>query len=220
VAVIIPGSSMHRIMRPQDHTRAWLRHVIEELNGISIRRLAQGSKVDPSTLSRFLNNEEVEHDLSRKTIEGIERFSRIPYGAQADGLSVGAFSDSEGTPYEIGRKTNDDTVDSNIRYALQNRPGVDPWTLKTRALELYGYLPGDVLLVDLNAEPEDGDIVVAQNYDLRTETVFRLYQKPYLLAGANDRIVRPPLVEDGRRVVIKGVVIAQYRQRKGHLAAA
>ncbi|MCO5091969.1 hypothetical protein [Bosea sp. (in: a-proteobacteria)] len=211
---------VRRIMRPQDHTRAWLHYVREQLGGISWRKLAMGAKVDPSTLSRFANNEDVEHDLARKTIAGIERFSRIPYGAQAGGELLGAFADSEGAPYEIGRKSNDGRVDEQVRYICQSQSGLAPWTLTTRALEIFGYIPGDVLVVDSNAEPEDGDIVVAQNYDLRTETVFRLYQKPYLLAGATDRIVRPPLVEDGRRVVIRGVVIAQYRQRKGHLAAA
>lgn len=221
------GVIMQRIMRPQDTTRAWLRYVIEQLNArrpaddpLSIRQLALGSKVDPSTLSRFLNNEDVEHDLSRATITKIERFTGVPFGAHADGRKELIAREPEASAYVLDLKGNDRRIDDAVRYMLQSQAGLDPWVLKTRALELAGYLPGDVVLVDLNAEPEDGDAVVAQHYDLQTETVFRIYQKPYLLAVAVDRMPRPPLVVDDRRVLIRGVVIGMFRQRKGHLAAA
>lgn len=221
------GIIMQRIMRPQDTSRAWLRYVIEQVNQrrpagepISIRQLALGSKVDPSTLSRFLNNEEVEHDLSRQTVDKIARYTGIPFGAHADGRKTLVAREPEAQAYELDLRGNDRRIDEAVRYMLQAQPGLDPWVLKTRALELAGYLPGDVVLVDLNAEPEDGDAVVAQHYDLQTETVFRLYQKPYLVAAAVDRVPRAPLLVDDRRVMIRGVVIGMFRQRKGHLAAA
>lgn len=219
MAFIELGSSMQRIMRPQDTTRAWLRFVIEQLDNISIRQLALRSKVDPSTLSRFLNNE-VEHDLSRATTDKIVAFSGIPFGAHLDGRKPAAFAELEAAAYQIDLKGNDRRIDDAVRYMLQGQPGLDPWVLKTRALELAGYLPGDVVLVDLNAEPEDGDAVVAQHYDFKTETVFRLYHEPYLLAAAVDRVPRPPLLVDNKRVMIRGVIIGMFRQRKGHLAAA
>lgn len=221
------GIIMQRIMRPQDTSRAWLRYVIEQLNErrqandpISIRQLALGSKVDPSTLSRFLNNEDVEHDLSRQTVDKIARYTGIPFGAHADGRKPLVHREPEAKPYELGRKGNDRRVEVSVKYMLQDEPGIAPWVLDTRALELAGYLPGDVVLVDLNAEPEDGDAVLAQHFDLQTETVFRLYQKPYLVAAAVDRVPRAPLLVDDRRVLIRGVVIGMFRQRKGHLAAA
>lgn len=219
MAFIELGGSMQRIMRPQDTTRAWLRYVIEHSGNPSIRQLAIRSKVDPSTLSRFLNDEDVDHDLSRATVDKIGKSTGIPFGAHVDGRKPMAFEE-EAAAYQIDRKSNDPRINDAIRYLLQGQPGLDPWVLKTRALELAGYLPGDVVLVDLNAEPEDGDAVVAQHYDLRTETVFRIYQKPYLVAAAVDRVTRPPLVVDDRRVMIRGVIIATFRQRKGHLASA
>jgi transcriptional regulator with XRE-family HTH domain len=227
VAFSESGVIMQRIMRPQDTTRAWLRFVMEQLNArrradepLSIRQLAIGSKVDPSTLSRFLNNEEVEHDLSRATVSKIEHYTGIKFGAHTDGRAPLIAREPEASAYNLDVKGNDKRIDEAVRYMLQSQPGLDPWVLKTRALELAGYLPGDVVLVDLNAEPEDGDAVVAQHYDLQTETIFRLYQKPYLVAAAVDRVPRAPLVVDDRRVLIRGVVIGMFRQRKGHLAAA
>lgn len=219
MAFITLGSSMQRIMRPQDTTRAWLRYVIENSGNPSIRQLAIRSKVDPSTLSRFLSDEDVDHDLSRTTVDKITKATGIPFGAHADGRRPTAFED-EASPYRLDRKSNDPRISEAVRYLIQAQSGLDPWVLKTRALELAGYLPGDVVLVDLNAEPEDGDAVVAQHYDLKTETIFRLYQKPYLVAAAVDRVPRPPLLVDDRRVMIRGVIIASFRQRKGHLAAA
>lgn len=219
MAFIDLGSSMQRIMRPQDTTRAWLRYVIETTKVPSVRQLALRSKVDPSTLSRFLSDEEVEHDLSRGTVDKIAKVTGIPFGAHADGRKPQVFEE-EASAFRIDQRTNDSRINDAVRYLVQAQAGLDPWTLKTRALELAGYLPGDVVLVDLNAEPEDGDVVLAQHYDLKTETIFRLYNKPYLVAAAVDRVPRPPLLVDDRRVMIRGVIVASFRQRKGHLAAA
>jgi transcriptional regulator with XRE-family HTH domain len=206
-------------MRPQDTTRAWLRYVIETSGIPSIRQLAIRSKVDPSTLSRFLNDEDAEHDLSRSTVDKIVKVTGLPFGAHADGRKPVARED-EAAAFDVDKRSNDPRICDAIRYLTKGQAGLDPWMLKTRALELAGYLPGDVVLVDVNAEPEEGDAVVAQHFDLNTETVFRLYQKPYLVAAAVDRVARPPLVVDDRRVMIRGVIIASFRQRKGHLAAA
>lgn len=213
------AQSVQRIMRPQDITRAWLKAVLEK-TGLDPTGLAHKAGVHPSTLTRFVNNENVTHDLSRRTISGIEKVTGIAYGEHRVRPRVLQVSEPEAQAYVIDSPDNDRRIDEAVRYLLQAQNGLDPWRLKSRALELAGYLPGDVLIVDLNAEPEDGDAVVAQNYEGGTETIFRLYQKPYLVAAAVDRVPRRPLLVDDDSVMIRGVVIAMFRPRKGHLAAA
>ena len=103
------------------------------------------------------------------------------------------------------------------------RNGVDPWVLRSNALLSIGYLPGDVMLVDLNERPRAHDVVCAQVYDWvrsRAQTVFRLYEPPYLLASTTDQAVLRPLVVDDNVVVVKGVVTASIRPRRNLDVAA
>jgi SOS-response transcriptional repressor LexA len=84
-------------------------------------------------------------------------------------------------------------------------------------MEDAGYMPGDILIVDLNAEPERGDCVCAQLYRWQVgtaETIFRIYEEPYLLAATRHPDLRKPLLVDNDRVVIKGVVTEILRARK------
>lgn len=88
------------------------------------------------------------------------------------------------------------------------------WMVRTGCMAAGGYLPGDHILVDLNATPRKGDAVVAQVYDWSADdavTVLRLYLPPYLLRPGLD--AEAPLTVDGERVLIKGVVVAQWRRR-------
>ncbi|MGH6907913.1 MAG: hypothetical protein ACREDX_08660, partial [Aestuariivirga sp.] len=93
---------------------------------------------------------------------------------------------------------------------------IDAWTLNSRALEGAGYRPGDILLVALDETPAAGDVVCAQIYDwvkAKAETVFRIFQPPYLVAATSDpQLMRPHLVDDAA-VAIKGVVLQSLRGR-------
>ena len=61
-----------------------------------------------------------------------------------------------------------------------------------------------------------GDVVCAQVYDWstgRAETVFRIFEPPYLVSASSDPQFLRPLVVDDDKVHIKGVVIQTYRSR-------
>lgn len=92
------------------------------------------------------------------------------------------------------------------------------WRLNSRALELVGYLPGDLLLADMSVAPRPGDIVCAQVIDQQTggaQTVLRLSQPPYLLTRSMDPALNEaPLYVDHDRVSIAGVVTRSLRQRR------
>lgn len=77
-------------------------------------------------------------------------------------------------------------------------------------------MPGDVVVVDLAATPTRGDVVCAQVYrwhEGKAETVFRIFEPPYLVAASAAPALRMPLVVDNDRVMIKGVVTHSLRAR-------
>jgi hypothetical protein len=104
-----------------------------------------------------------------------------------------------------------------VNAILRGRPRVDAWRLKTMALEEAGYLPGDIVFVE-NLEdgqaPRPQDAVCAQIVDYQhgaAETVWRVYDPPYLVGAATDRTAYKPLAVDGERVKIVGIIRESYR---------
>lgn len=102
--------------------------------------------------------------------------------------------------------------------ALGARAGVDVWTVRTRAMSLAGYLPGDRMLVDMHRadDARSGDVVVAQAYDVAAgsaKTVLRQYQRPALVAHSADPADWRVLLVDDDAVVIRGLVTASWRTR-------
>jgi len=128
----------------------------------------------------------------------------------------------DAVPYEAPQG---DPLTSAVRAMIAGRRAADPWVIKTRALELAGYLPGDIVIVDLGEAPQPGDAVCAQaNIDLRrgtAETVMRLFERAgaaTVLVGASvDPAFRQPIAVDDR-VAIKGVIVGMLRPPR-HAAA-
>lgn len=133
-------------------------------------------------------------------------------------LAQPGFRDAEAAPWVPRQEMSREDRDRQLRFAahLGMQKGVDVWEVKTRAMALAGYLPGDKLLVDLRA-PErarDGSIVVAQVYDLdqgSAKTVLRQYQRPALVAHSAAPDDWKAWVVDERNVSIRGVVAASWR---------
>lgn len=207
-----------------EQMRAWLADVLEK-NGLSANRLAKMIGKSASTLTRVLNDPNAKHTLSTPTVDAIIRVTRAaPPGLLAGPVRAGEpprlpQGELDGLPVAV--KTGDIRVDDAVRYLIQAEARLEPWRLNTRALEGLGYLPGDVVITDQTAPPEHGDVVVAQIYNPRgAETVFRMYAKPFLVAAAQDRVARLPMLIDDSNVVIRGVVVAMFRPRRGHLQSA
>lgn len=94
--------------------------------------------------------------------------------------------------------------------------GVDIWRVKTSAMSLAGYLPGDFMLVDAHKADQcmAGDIVIAQVYDWQigsATTLLRRWQPPVLVAASTDPKDEKVHVVDGNNVMIKGKVVASWR---------
>ena len=198
--------------------RCYLDSVMQR-TGWSQSELALRAGLDPSTLSRFLTGDREGHSLRPATIRKIESVSGIGFGSsknEPEPRSQG-FAEAEAEPLPVIPAS---PLSAIVEALTRGHRNVDPWTLRSRALESAGFLPGDSVIVALGETPLSGDVVCAQLYDWSTgkaETVFRIFQPPYLVAASPDPAFMRPQVVDDAKVQIKGVVINTIRNRKSNL---
>ena len=104
------------------------------------------------------------------------------------------------------------------RLRLQPRKGenIDPWRIKTNALNRLGIVPGQIRFVDLSIEAVDNvqplQCVVAQIYGPSGEakTVMRQFVPPSLLITNSDTVSEMPLDIDKGEAYIKGVILDDF----------
>jgi len=111
---------------------------------------------------------------------------------------------------------SDDRQVPTMAAAMGQRPGVDVWEVKSPALALMGYMPGDYMLVDTHAAERvrAGDVVIAQVYDNAkgaATTLLRRFEPPVLVAASMAPEDRRVHVVDGVNVVVRGKVISSWR---------
>lgn len=199
-----------------DRQRLWLEAVLREM-GISRAELSRRIAIDASTLTKFVNSVSGAA-MSARVQHLIEKASGIPFATfEPESWRPVGMRESEAVPYDASAEEN--PVDQAVKAMRSGRNATDAWSLTSRAIEDLGYLPGDILIVDMNERASAGDIVCAQIYmpGMRAETVFRLYEKPWLVGAGPDS--RRPIAVDDDHVVIKGVVIASLRPRPERRAA-
>jgi hypothetical protein len=207
--------------------REWLR-ALPDLTGKSLSKIADETGIARTTLTKRLKPSDAgTSTLNATTIDRIIERYRIPGPSLATDVggnraSRAGFSE-DAIPYRYGAGAE---IDEAVRALSGGKPGIDPWTMKSRAIELEGYLPGDVVLVDLNADPQHGDVVCAQVTDFargRTETVMRVFEAAgpvkLLVAKTMDPGLQRSLVIDGEKVRVKGVIL-RHRLRATARAAA
>ena len=188
--------------------REYVRLVVER-TGKAATRIAKELGIAPSTLTRLLKEESSSATLHARTLRKLQEYSGISFFA-GDPSAPPTFRGLAEDAVPFDAKSADPAVSAAIKALIGGRKAADPWTIRTRALERLGYLPGDIVIVDLGRRPEAGDAVCAQVYDWRraaAETVMRLYEPPYLVAASLDEGLRRPLVVDNEQVIIKGVVL-------------
>lgn len=205
--------------------RAYLRDTAKELR-MTLSGMATALELSPSTFTRFMKEPDTsEKTLSATTMSKVEQLrqanSDSPVPTQAQGQWQAFHEEAE---HFVITANFDDLLSQALKSLIGDRVGIDPWTLRTRALELEGFMPGDVVLVDLNATPQPGDAVCAQVYDRghnKAETVMRMYQNAgpvnLLVPRTMDPGPHPTLVVDNDRVLIRGVLLPH--RLRGKIAA-
>ena len=124
------------------------------------------------------------------------------------------FAESDAAPFIYGPGMADHHAHRAIATAMGERPGVDLWRVKSRAMSLAGLLEGDFILVDTHQAERvrPGDVVIAQIYNPRgAMTVLRRFEPPVLVAASADPADSRVHVVDGQNVVIRGKVVASWR---------
>lgn len=194
---------------PADEQRAWLRAVLAE-TGLSMNALAKKAGVSSPTISAFLQEDKANHNLSARTVARIEKATGMRYGPAPRPT---ASRDREAV--QLDRRQPAQLLEL-IRDISTVANGFTEWTLQSRALEHAGYMPGDLLIVDINTEPKPGDVVCAQIYDWarsKSDTIFRLWEPPYLAPATSDPRLRKIFIVDNETTVIRGTVVASARGR-------
>jgi transcriptional regulator with XRE-family HTH domain len=189
-------------------TKEWIKAVADYLN-MTISALASNSGLAPSTVTRFMNDGTNKLTVQDKTLDAIAIYSGVPKHVLPGTRTLPGMGESEAVLYDPRRDAElPDWVLAAIAAIKGNRNGIEPWVVKGWALELLGIIPGDILVIDQNRRPKNGDIVIAQISDLVTgsaETVMRHYQAPFLVThSAKMGPTRPEQVDEDR-VIIMGV---------------
>lgn len=177
--------------------------------------LAVAAGLSPSTLTRPLKEGNT-RPLSTNTLSKLQDYSRIPLELSGDAPGPPGLAE-DAVPFVA--ENADPAVSAAIAALIGNSKAVAR-TMRTRALECMGYLPDDIVIVDVGREPAPGDIVWAEVYSLgrsEPEMVMRIYAPPFLAVATLDKKLRPIAV-DSPSVTIKGVVQA-HRLRPGAPAA-
>jgi hypothetical protein len=189
--------------------REYLKRVLDHTQ-MKPTPLAKAAGLAASTLTRVLKEDSTQ-TFSARTISKLQRYSGIP---MQFGGEPSAPSGSRGLAEDAVRfdaESADPTVSAAITALIGDRQAAVAWTIRTRALECIGYLPGDIVIVDLGRQPARGDVVCAEVYSLGrqdAEMVMRIYEPPILAAASFDeQVLRRPLMVDDARVTIKGVVL-------------
>lgn len=176
---------------------------------------------DRSVISRIFNGSQKMTLEQARTIaemlkvpltEVIER-SGIGGKQTAQEISPG-FAESDVAAWVPGPGLAEAGTVKTIAAAFGERPGVDVWRVKSKAMALAGLLEGDYFLLDTHQAERvrAGDIVVAQVYS-RTgaTTVLRRFEPPVLIAASLNPDDGRVYVVDGENVVIRGKVVAVWR---------
>ena len=200
----------------KDEQIAWLKAVREYL-GISLTELAKRAKIAPSTLQRPINDPSYPGMVSGRSMAAVAEVAGLrplEYPSRMRGLA-----EADASPFSYDERNDAaDNLNRAVRELVKGRNGRDAWVMKSYALELAGVMPGDVMIVDMNLTPRPRDIVCAQIYDwsgMKSETVFRIYEAPYLLTHSVRGHFEKPVAVDNSTVIIKGVVDVVLRSRAG-----
>lgn len=193
----------------RDEILRWIRGVLKD-TGTTPTALARKAGIASTTLTRFLN----END---KTVLSFRSIAKIAHAASVPPLGLSPTEPrevpDEAVPYNISKAGLLSRI-KLIEAAIGDRPAASAWLMQSRVLEDAGYLPGDILIVDLNRSPQAGEtacVQVSRWSSGKTDTVFRIYEPPYLVASSRDAASRKPLLADNDRVIIKGVVTEMIR---------
>lgn len=210
----------------RDGQRRWierlLAHARQRDARATLTSIARAAGLNANTLTRFMSHANEDGALSTRTLRAVAAAAGYPITSDVLGeqtaSAIGGLREPEAEPYQ---PQPSDPLDPAIAAMITQYPHAAPFTLRSRALEYEGYRMGDVLIVDLTASPQAGNVVCVQIFDVQSgeaRTAFRLFEPPYLIAAGPVDDARRPRLIDSDTVVIRGTVLAALRRRSTRAA--
>lgn len=206
-----------------DMDKVWLKQRLRA-SGKTTADLALAISRDRAVVSRILNGHQAMTIDQAKIIAtelGCALSDLLQRAGMADATTAQVFSpgfyESDAALYVAAPASGEGARVQSIAQILgADRPGVNIWQVRSRAMALAGYLQGDFLLVDTHAadRARAGDVVIAQIYNNTTAsaiTVLRRLEPPVLVAASADPAEGRVHVVDGINTVIMGRVAASWR---------
>lgn len=196
----------------QRETKEWLNAIARHFN-LSPSQLALNSGMAASTLTRYLNDKTNSVGITQTSLEKVATYSGFRPN-QLPGRNRAGMAEPDTIPFSHEQTEWPNWVRLAVDAAKAGRNGVEAWIMKGAALDAMGIMPGDIVIIDQNARPKSGDIVLAQILDgisATTETVMRLYQAPFIMTHSMRLGPGRPEQVDDDRVAIAGVSIGTLR---------
>lgn len=197
----------------------------QKARGVTADEIAKKMGRDRSAVSHIYTGQR------RMSLEWARAFSEV-LGEPIDEIlkRAGVYSEAAPTQTRVGFSESDAApwvpqggAGARARGVAEilggDRPGVDVWQIRSDALVLMGYMPGDLMLVDSHQAERcrPGDVVVAQRYSAingTATTLLRRYEPPVLVAANTTPEDRRVDIVDGSNVIIRGKVTACWRSDK------
>lgn len=198
------------VEQTRDTHLAWMRAILA-MHATDHTNLARAARLDPSALSKFLSSASA-RTLSAASIDKIKAAYGVP-GPEIFAAAGGRFPGmSEADPVDPG------ALPPRMRRLVEafagNSATISAWALTTAALEMEGYLPGDLVFLDTARDGPlvDGTVACLQSYDFdtsTTRTVWRVYRWGAFHSARVARRQDEPIPATG--AAIKGIVIGAAR---------
>lgn len=188
--------------------RQWLLSILDE-RGMSPIQLAKMTGISPTTIYRALDPDS-QFTATMRTLNKIAQKTGKAPPAVAD-----VDSEAEAAVFRNdGHSVQRVDLPAQISKAYLNDLRFAALKVCDRSLELEGYMPGDIVVVDEDISPKSGDIVWAEikpSVPGASQTVLRLFEPPFLLSRAVERRVDQLPVLIDRSVRILGTAVEMVR---------
>ncbi|MGN8170466.1 helix-turn-helix domain-containing protein [Agrobacterium sp. 22117] len=193
----------------REQIRDWLQSIMTERN-MSPIELAKFAGVSPTTVYRAIDVNS-EFTTTTKTLEKIATaVGRQPPGpTYLDADHIKPWNSVSGL--EAVDVPNGLILPAALDHHFQ------AYRILDRSLELEGYLPGDIVVIDEDVAPSAGDIVCVDLSGQRpggSSRVLRLFEPPYLMSRSIDRRIEPAPILLDRSVEIRGTATAMLREMR------
>lgn len=192
--------------------------ILREKAGLSASALSKKADLSKNSVSQIEDNPSrspsVDNVAKLASALGVS-FSYLALGLEEE-ISRGK-DVSQATPWTPPTAGGErpDLEDARRKLPQTLAPSArEPSLYKLRiSIATFGYMQGDVLVVDLRRPAKDGDVVLAQMMDLAdgsSSIIVRRLFSPFLISPALEE-PNPVIVADGARTKVIGVVAASFR---------